>query len=64
MSGWWLPIVISVGVTPGAEAVLGPPLLLVGVEPEEEPLDLDDELQATAIMAISTAPAANRIDIR
>src|ERR1700722_1011019 len=54
VSGWWLPIVMVVGVMPGADAVSALPL------PDLPPLDDvddDDELQAAPARLRAASPA-------
>src|SRR5579863_1059426 len=61
-------MVTWVAVTPGADAVLGPPDVLLGpplpavvaVAAVVELVDLDDELHATATIASTAIPAAQR----
>ena len=60
MSGWWLPIVIVVGVMPGADAVRAA-LELLELDPELGlELELDEQAAAASAATVVMAAACQR----
>ena len=60
MSGWWLPMVIVVGVMPGADAVRAE-LELLELEPALElELELDEQAATASAATVMMAAACQR----
>ncbi len=59
MSGWWLPMVMVVGVMPGADAVRAALELLLELALELE-LELDEHAATPSAAAVMMAAACQR----